>query len=183
MFDFAWSEIAVLGVIALVVIGPKDLPKALKTAGFAVRRARMMAREFQNSVDDMIRDSELQEIRETAAKAAGVDLKQAVNDAIDPGGEIRAAMAEPLGGTLAQEAPPPAPAVEGSAIGELPPPEATPSILNPKIVPPQAAAEPVAVEAEPKAKPRARSKKAKPVETEQPDEPISPDMNRNPSAP
>ena len=121
MFDFAWSEIAVLGVIALVVIGPKDLPKALKTAGFMVRRARGMAREFQNSVDDMIRDAELQEIREQAAKAAGVDLNQALHDAVDPGGEIRSAMAEPLGGApLAQEAPPPPPMVEGSAIGELP---------------------------------------------------------------
>jgi len=127
MFDFAWSEIAVLGVIALVVIGPKDLPKALKTAGFAVRKARMMAREFQNSVDDMIRESELQEIREQAAKAAGVDLKQALGNTIDPGGEIRTALAEPLDhAPLAHEPTPPPPAVEGSAIGELPahPPEA-----------------------------------------------------------
>src|SRR5277367_882662 len=121
MFDFAWSELMVIGAVALVVIGPKDLPKALKTAGFWVRRARGMAREFQNSVDDMIRDSELQEIREQAAKAAGVDLNQALGNVVDPAGEIRAAMAEPLGGApLAQEAPPPPPMVEGSAIGELP---------------------------------------------------------------
>jgi sec-independent protein translocase protein TatB len=180
MFDFAWSEIAVLGVIALVVIGPKDLPKALKTAGFAVRRARMMAREFQNSVDDMIRDSELQEIRETAAKAAGVDLNKVVTDAIDPGGEIRTAMAEPLGGApLAQEAPPPPPAVEGSAIGELPSPGETPSILNPAIVPAEAS-QPVAVEAEPKPK---RKRKPKTVEAELPDEPNSPDTHRMPPAP
>jgi len=140
MFDFAWSEIAVLGVIALVVIGPKDLPKALKTAGFWVRRARGMAREFQNSVDDMIRDSELQEIREQAAKAAGVDLNQALNNVVDPAGEIRAAMAEPLGGApLAQEAPPPPPMVEGSAIGELPAggaSEAEHSILKPEEIKP-----------------------------------------------
>ncbi len=140
MFDFAWSEIAVLGVIALVVIGPKDLPKALKTAGFMVRRARGMAREFQNSVDDMIRDSELQEIREQAAKAAGVDLNQALHNVVDPAGEIRAAMAEPLGGApLAHEAPPPALTVEGSAIGELPaggPSEAEHSILKPEEVKP-----------------------------------------------
>jgi len=140
MFDFAWSEIAVLGVIALVVIGPKDLPKALKTAGFMVRRARGMAREFQNSVDDMIRESELQEIREQAAKAAGVDLNQALSNVVDPAGEIRAAMAEPLGGApLAQEAPPPAPTVEGSAIGELPvggPSEVEHSILKPEDIKP-----------------------------------------------
>jgi sec-independent protein translocase protein TatB len=117
MFDFAWSEIAVLGVIALVVIGPKDLPRALKTAGFMVRRARMMAREFQNSVDDMIRESELHDIREQAAKAAGVDdLKQAVKDAMDPVADIRTAMAEPLGGTLAQEPALPPPAVDGTAM-------------------------------------------------------------------
>ena len=121
MFDFAWSEIAVIGVIALIVIGPKDLPRALKTAGFLVRRARSMAREFQNSVDDMIRDSELNEIREQAAKAAGVDdLKQAVKDAMDTGGDIRNAMNEPLGGPLAHEAIAPPPTVEGSAIVALP---------------------------------------------------------------
>lgn len=159
MFDFAWSEIAVLGVIALVVIGPKDLPKALKTAGFMVRRARGMAREFQNSVDDMIRDSELQEIREQAAKAAGVDLNQALNNVVDPGGEIRSAMAEPLGGApLAQEAPPPPPMVEGSAIGELPArtaEEPAHSILKPEDV--------------------------KPLEG--PDQAVPPDMHRIPPAP
>jgi sec-independent protein translocase protein TatB len=159
MFDFAWSEIAVLGVIALVVIGPKDLPKALKTAGFMVRRARGMAREFQNSVDDMIRDSELQEIREQAAKAAGVDLNQALHNVVDPGGEIRSAMAEPLGGApLAQEAPPPPPMVEGSAIGELPPrtvEEPGHSILKPEDV--------------------------KPLEG--PDQPVPPDLHRIPPAP
>ncbi|HLZ67649.1 MAG TPA: Sec-independent protein translocase protein TatB [Aliidongia sp.] len=162
MFDFAWSEIAVLGVIALVVIGPKDLPKALKTAGFMVRRARMMAREFQNSVDDMIRDAELQEIREQAAKAAGVDLNKAMQDAIDPGGEIRTAMAEPLGGPLAQEAPPPAPMVEGSAIGALPAEGAEePTILNP-ILP----AEPPAT-----------------ADLPGPDKEVPPDLHRIPPAP
>lgn len=162
MFDFAWSEIAVLGVIALVVIGPKDLPRALKTAGFMVRRARGMAREFQNSVDDMIRDSELQEIREQATKAAGVDLNQTLHDVVDPGGEIRSALAEPLGGApLAQEAPPPAPMVEGSAIGELPvgePAEEVHSILKPEDV--------------------------KPVEAlSGPDKEVPPDMHRIPPAP
>jgi sec-independent protein translocase protein TatB len=162
MFDFAWSEIAVLGVIALVVIGPKDLPKALKTAGFMVRRARMMAREFQNSVDDMIRDSELQEIREQAAKAAGVDLNKVVTDAVDPGGEIRTAMAEPLGGgPLAQEAPPPM--VEGSAIGALPAETAeTPTILDPAMRP-----------VEPKAT----------ADLPGPDKEVPPDMHRIPPAP
>lgn len=166
MFDFAWSEIAVLGVIALVVIGPKDLPRALKTAGFWVRRARGMAREFQNSVDDMIRESELQEIREQAAKAAGVDLNKTLHDVVDPGGEIRAAMAEPLDGApLAQEAPPPL--VEGGAIGALPDPaaeEAAPSILKPSEVKPLDVLEPT-------------------EEFSGPDKEVPPDMHRIPPAP
>ena len=63
MFDFSWSEIVVIGVIALVAIGPKDLPKALRTAGIMVRRARSLAREFHNSIDEMIREAELDEMR------------------------------------------------------------------------------------------------------------------------
>ena len=128
MFDFAWSEIAVLGVIALVVIGPKDLPRALKTAGFMVRRARMLAREFQSSVDDMIRESELHDIREQAAKAAGVDdLKQAVQEAMDVGGEIRNVVDEPLGGPALQ--PPGAPQTLEGATAESP--AAAPSPTTP----------------------------------------------------
>ncbi|HEV2673224.1 MAG TPA: hypothetical protein VGV37_01700, partial [Aliidongia sp.] len=127
-----------------------------------VRRARLMAREFQNSVDDMIRDSELNEIREQAAKAAGVDdLKQAMRDAVDSGGEIRAAMAEPLGGPLAQEAVAPPPTVEGSAIGALPT-ESGHSILNPATERPASPA---------------------PADIPGPDTDVPPDLHRTPPAP
>jgi len=68
MFDFAWSELTVIGVVALVVIGPKDLPKALRAAGQVMRRARALAREFQNSFDEVIREAELEEIRENMKK-------------------------------------------------------------------------------------------------------------------
>lgn len=81
MFDFAWSEMALIGVVALVVIGPKDLPRVLRTAGVMMRRARGMAREFQNSIDDMIREAELDEFRKEVnetrrhlEQAAHVDL-------------------------------------------------------------------------------------------------------------
>jgi len=80
MFDFGWSEIVVIGTIALVVIGPKDLPKALRTGGMLMRRVRSMAREFQNSVDDMIREAELDEIR----KAVRIDLNKPIEDTTDP---------------------------------------------------------------------------------------------------
>jgi sec-independent protein translocase protein TatB len=94
MFDIGWSEIAVIAVVALVVIGPKDLPKALHTVGKWVAKARALAREFQNNVDDMVRQAELDELRKQVEQARSFNLNQELEKAIDPDGKLR----EPLGG-------------------------------------------------------------------------------------
>jgi sec-independent protein translocase protein TatB len=96
MFDFAWSEIAVIAVVALVVIGPKDLPKALRTLGTWVGRARTIAREFQNSLDQMIREAELEEVRKQVETVTKLDVAHAIENTIDPGGELKRDLAEPL---------------------------------------------------------------------------------------
>ena len=70
LFDIGWPELMLIGIVALVVIGPKDLPRALRVAGFWVRKARTLSREFQSSVDQMIREAELEEVREDLKKAA-----------------------------------------------------------------------------------------------------------------
>lgn len=63
MFDIGWSEIFVIAVIALLVIGPRDLPKVLREIGRWARAARRLAREFQASLDDALRESEIDELR------------------------------------------------------------------------------------------------------------------------
>jgi sec-independent protein translocase protein TatB len=63
MFDIAWSELFVIVVVALVVVGPKDLPKLMRTAGQWAGRARAMADQFRRSFDDMARQAELDELR------------------------------------------------------------------------------------------------------------------------
>ncbi len=64
MFDiFAWQHILLLLVVALVVVGPKDLPKLMHMAGKWVGKARGMANEFKKSFDEMARQSELDELR------------------------------------------------------------------------------------------------------------------------
>ena len=63
MFDIGWGELLVIGVVALVVIGPKDLPYALRTLGQWAAKARALAREFQNHVDDLIRESEVSDMK------------------------------------------------------------------------------------------------------------------------
>lgn len=96
MFDFAWSEIAVIAVVALLVIGPKDLPRVLRTAGQWVGRARAIAREFQNSLDQMIREAELDEVKKEVEKAASFNLGAELENTIDPGREIQKTLSEPL---------------------------------------------------------------------------------------
>ncbi|WP_232476187.1 Sec-independent protein translocase protein TatB [Flavisphingomonas formosensis] len=62
MFDVAPSEFLLLAVVALVVIGPKDLPRVMRVVGQWVGRARGMARHFRSGLDEMIRQSELEEM-------------------------------------------------------------------------------------------------------------------------
>jgi sec-independent protein translocase protein TatB len=89
MFDIGWSELAVIAVVALVVIGPKDLPKALHTVGKWVAKARSLAREFQNNVDDMVRQAELDELRKQVEQARNFNLTQELEKTIDPDGALR----------------------------------------------------------------------------------------------
>ena len=64
MFDlFSWSHIVILLVVALVVVGPKDLPRLMHMAGKWAGKARGMANEFRKSFDEMARQTELDELR------------------------------------------------------------------------------------------------------------------------
>lgn len=62
MFDVAPTELLLVAVVAVVVIGPKDLPKAMRFAGYWVGRARGVARQFRSGFDEMLRESELAEM-------------------------------------------------------------------------------------------------------------------------
>jgi sec-independent protein translocase protein TatB len=63
MFDLSWSHILIFLVVALVVVGPKDMPRLLRMVGQWVAKARGMANEFRKSFDEMARQSELDELR------------------------------------------------------------------------------------------------------------------------
>ncbi|MEH3122056.1 MAG: Sec-independent protein translocase protein TatB [Sphingomonas phyllosphaerae] len=62
MFDIAPSEFLLVAFVALVVIGPKDLPKAMRVLGYWVGRARAVGRQFRNGFDEMVREAELEEM-------------------------------------------------------------------------------------------------------------------------
>jgi sec-independent protein translocase protein TatB len=88
LFDIGWSELLLIGVVALIFIGPKDLPRALRVAGYWVGRARTLSREFQSSVDQMIREAELDEMREQLKKATEFDINKEFQKTVDPTGEL-----------------------------------------------------------------------------------------------
>ena len=74
MFDlFSWSHILILLTVALVVVGPKDLPRLMNMAGKWVGKARNMANEFKKSFDEMARQSELDELRAEIEKLKADD--------------------------------------------------------------------------------------------------------------
>ena len=94
MFDFAWSEIGLIGVVALIAIGPKDMPAAIKAVTGMIKKARRMAGEFQTHVDEMMREADLQEIREQINEIRNFDVKGEIERAIDEDGSIRATLNE-----------------------------------------------------------------------------------------
>ena len=64
MFDFfSWQHLSIMLVVALIVVGPKDLPRLMNMAGKWAAKARTMAGEFRRSFDEMARESELAELR------------------------------------------------------------------------------------------------------------------------
>jgi sec-independent protein translocase protein TatB len=68
MFDIGSSELLLIIVVAIVVIGPKDLPRALYKLGQVIGKAKGMARHFRTGVDAMIREAELEELQKQWAK-------------------------------------------------------------------------------------------------------------------
>ena len=93
MFDIGWSELVVIAVVALIAIGPKELPGVLRMVGQWIGKARKMAAEFQGQFQEAMREAEMadlkksfDEVKEAATGFAGVnvmtDLKKEVTDAL-----------------------------------------------------------------------------------------------------
>jgi sec-independent protein translocase protein TatB len=102
MFDLDAGKLLIIGIVALVVIPPKDLPSVMRQAGQALGKLRRMAAEFQSQFMDAIREAELDEIRKDVAKLAD-SAKLAVD--FDPVAtvrdEIKGALGEAATGTTA----------------------------------------------------------------------------------
>jgi|SRR6185437_11212153 sec-independent protein translocase protein TatB len=115
MFDlFSWSHIVILLVVALVVVGPKDLPRLMHMAGKWAGKARNMANEFRKSFDEMARQAELDELRKeiedlkknnpvtdmmNSVTSVNDDLTKQVDSAIEGVGPPQTVTEPPIEGT------------------------------------------------------------------------------------
>ncbi len=122
MFGIDSPELLVIAVVALVVIGPKELPGMLRSWGKWMAQMRGMASEFRGHVDEMVRQADIDDVKKQLTGSQGLDLQ-----ALDPTREIKSALQE------------------GMAEGEKAMAEAKAQIDNPLVEPesaPQIAAEP-----------------------------------------
>ena len=144
MFGIDSSELMLIAIVALVVIGPKELPGLLRTWGRWMAQMRGMASEFRGHVDEMVRQSDLDEVKKQLTASSGLDLQS-----LDPTKEIRSHIQE--GMAEGEKA-----IAEGKSVFDNPlaEPESAPQIAaetlveTPAETPVEAAAEPVPAVAE-----------------------------------
>jgi sec-independent protein translocase protein TatB len=150
MFDLAWSEIALIGVVALVVIGPKDLPEAIRGVARGIAKLRRMASEFQGQADELVREANLDEVRQSINEIRRFNVRDELTRAVDKDGSIRRTFTEdPL---KPNYTPPAAPAAapEPESFGPPAPPAPEPERpAAPAFIPPGAVPKPAAEAAPP----------------------------------
>ncbi len=89
MFDIGWTEMLMIIVVMIIVIGPKDLPRAMRATGQFIGRMRAYARYFQQSIEQMAEESGIEDARRELEKATRVDVNKTIERTIDPKGELR----------------------------------------------------------------------------------------------
>jgi sec-independent protein translocase protein TatB len=115
MFDIGWTELLVVGIVALIVIGPRELPRTLRTIGQMMTKVRRMASEFQGQFNEAIREAELDELRKEAEKLSSVATSAGSFDVLETAkSQIHSAIeapakSEPAAAPAIEPAPAPAP--------------------------------------------------------------------------
>ena len=141
MFDIAWSELLLIGAVALIFIGPKELPGLLVNIGRWVRRARSMASEFQSSLDQAVREAEVDQLKQKM-NAAVMEAEKAMPSIDLPSFSMQLEPAPVAAESVpALESIPPAPenaAIDAApeALASTPAPESTsPTTIAPETLP------------------------------------------------
>ncbi|MET3612797.1 sec-independent protein translocase protein TatB [Rhizobium aquaticum] len=124
MLDIGWTELLVIAIVLIVVVGPKDLPPMLRAFGKMTKRLRVMAGEFRQQFDEALREAELDDVRQTFSDAQKLNPVNSLKDALNPlrqmGNEIRSDIQNAAKSEPAKIGEPWRPEVEVKAPGEPP---------------------------------------------------------------
>jgi sec-independent protein translocase protein TatB len=115
MFDIGWMEMMVIAIVMIVIIGPKELPGVLHTMGRWVGRVRVMARSFQDSIEEMAQESGLDDVRREVDTITDYDIGGSIEKSIDPDGEMRKELTQDASEDPAETADSPVPSEDGKS--------------------------------------------------------------------
>ena len=96
MFDLAWSELAVIGLVSVLVLGPKELPQAMRTMAKLLRKMRSLTSDLQGHMNEIVREAELEDVRKSIQQFSTTNLKAEIEKVVDPSGELGAQMNAPM---------------------------------------------------------------------------------------
>ncbi len=88
MLDIGWPELFLIAVVTIVVVGPRELPRVVRTVSGVIRKVRGMAAEFQSTLDDMAREADLDDIKKEIVRAGEIDPGDEFKAAVDPSGDM-----------------------------------------------------------------------------------------------
>ncbi len=91
MLDLGWSELLMIAMITVIVVGPRELPRVLRTVTQGMKKLRSIAGEFQSGIEDMAREADLQDLKKNLEKG---NLENTIADTVDPTGEMKSALDE-----------------------------------------------------------------------------------------
>lgn len=94
MFDLGWQEFILIAIITVIVVGPKDLPRVIRSISQWVRKARSMAREFQTSLEEVAREAELEDVRREMQSISKDGIGKSLEKQFDPDGSVRSGIEE-----------------------------------------------------------------------------------------
>jgi sec-independent protein translocase protein TatB len=134
MLGLDWTELALIAVVAVVVIGPKDLPGAVRGIAQGLQKLRRMAGEFQGQLDEVVREAKLEDVRNQINEIRNFDFRSAVERELDKDGSLRRTFTEdPIGNPLRDAFQDPPPPAHGATV--TPPPAAAPAAAAPSSAP------------------------------------------------
>ena len=92
MFDFGWQEFLVIAFVLVLVVGPKDLPKVLKTVTKYVRNMRQMASEFHRGIEKMADEADLKDVKQSFNEIKNKNFDKTIQSHLDPENEVTKAL-------------------------------------------------------------------------------------------